>query len=531
MCESEAFHPALSVEEPNVTGPWQRMLEMIRRRADPDATGPTADERLLGRFVANGDPSAFELMVWRHGTLVYGTCRRILGDVHSSEDAFQATFLALARKPHAVRSGAALAGWLHRVAVRIANKLRVSMARQNAVERAAARELATASDEPRSSEIATVLDDEIDRLPDRLRRAVVLCYLDGRTTEQAAAVLGCPRGTVLSRLSAARDRLRIRLTRRGMTLPVSGISALVFSAETTATLVPRAVHAALTHSSPILIGLVQGVFHAMFMTKVKIATAVVMTLGIAGAGIGWVAVPGSGPAVVQADEVKGQAPQKVVNLNAQAILDDAYERANKQTTELLREAQRILKQDLVQAEEAWTEFRLKNPHLIFTPKDNRRSKIEPIEAKQMELALRRIEIETRLEFLREAAKESTDISAKDKAAALALLKLELRGVDIKAISDAANRKHREFFDDSKEGLNTFVVRLYIDALESELRDIERTRSALSDLQDREIKSARDLMHLELMDDRLRNAVTQQRQLLDTINKRLAELTLLREPKK
>jgi RNA polymerase sigma factor (sigma-70 family) len=505
--------------------------ELIRRRADPDATGPTADERLLGRFVASGDPSAFELMVWRHGTLVYGTCRRILGDAHSAEDAFQATFLALARKPHAVRSGAALAGWLHRVAVRIANKLLVSMARQNAVERAAARELASTSDEPHRSEMAAVLDEEIDRLPDRLRRAVVLCYLDGRTTEQAAAVLGCPRGTVLSRLSAARDRLRNRLTRRGMTLPASGISALVFSADSIATLVPRAVHAALTQSSPILIGLVQGVFHAMFMTKVKIATAVVMTLSIAGAGIGWVAVPGSGPAIVHADEVKGQGAPKAANRDAQAILNDTYERVEKQTIELLRDAQRLLKEDLLQAEQAQIEFRHKNPHVIFSPKDNRRSKIEPIEAKQMELALRRIEIETRLEFLREAAKESTDLPAKDKAAALALLKLELRGVDIKAISDAANRKHREFFEDSKEGLNTFVVRLYIDALESELRDIERTRSALSDLQDREIKTARDLLHLELTDERLRHSVVQQRQLLDTINKRLAELSLMREPKK
>lgn len=103
--------------------PWRRWLDTLRRHADPDATGPLADQRLLARFVANGDPSAFELLVWRHGSLVYGVCCRILGDVHAAEDAFQATFLAIARKPKAVRDGAALTGWLHHVAIQIANKL------------------------------------------------------------------------------------------------------------------------------------------------------------------------------------------------------------------------------------------------------------------------------------------------------------------------------------------------------------------------------------------------------------------------
>src|SRR5207302_3423191 len=173
----------------------------------------------------NGDPSAFELLVWRHGNLVYGTCRRVLGDAHAAEDAFQATFLALARKPRAVRSGTALAGWLHRVALRIANKLRVSAARQSRVERAAAQELVVTSKTAERTETAQVVDEEIDRLPERLRRAVVLCYLDGRTTEHAAEILGCPRGTGLSRLSTARERLRDRPSRRGLTLPVSGFAA------------------------------------------------------------------------------------------------------------------------------------------------------------------------------------------------------------------------------------------------------------------------------------------------------------------
>jgi RNA polymerase sigma factor (sigma-70 family) len=280
------------------------VLEIVRRRADPDAAGPLADERLLARFVANGDPSAFELLVWRHGSLVFGTCRRILNDVHAAEDAFQATFLALARKPRAVRSGAALAGWLHRVAVRIANKIRVSRALQSRAELAAAQADSVSPSTIEQNELAEVVDEEIDRLPERLRRAVVLCYLDGRTTEQAAAILACPRGTVLSRLHTARERLRDRLTRRGLTLPAAGISSLIFATDSPATLVPAAVRAALTGASPVLTGLVQGVFHAMFMTKVKLVTVVVLGISFAAAAIGWVVVPGSGPAVVQADEPK-----------------------------------------------------------------------------------------------------------------------------------------------------------------------------------------------------------------------------------
>jgi RNA polymerase sigma factor (sigma-70 family) len=284
--------------------PWRRVLEIVRRRADPDAIGPLADQRLLARFVANGDPSAFELLVWRHGSLVFGTCRRILDDVHAAEDAFQATFLALARKPRAVRSGAALAGWLHRVALRISNKLRVSRTLQTRAEQAAAQADEVSPTNVEQNEIAAVVDEEIDRLPERLRRAVVLCYLDGRTTEQAAAILDCPRGTVLSRLHTARDRLRDRLTRRGLTLPVAGISALIFASESSATLVPLAVRAALTVASPIVTNLAQGVLHAMFLSKVKLATALALGIALATAGIGWVAVPGSGPALVQAEEPK-----------------------------------------------------------------------------------------------------------------------------------------------------------------------------------------------------------------------------------
>lgn len=285
-------------------GPWRRWLDTLRRHADPDANGPLADQRLLARFVANGDPSAFELLVWRHGNLVHGACCRILDDKHAAEDAFQATFLALARKPRAVRNGAALAGWLHRVAVRIANKLLATRQRQVRAERSASKELSVPPVDAGRHEITAVVDQEIDRLSDRLRRAVVLCYLDGRTTEQAAQLLGCPRGTVISRLAAARERLRIRLAERGVALPVAGITATFLAAESPAGLIPAAVSAALGGASPVLIGLVQGVFHAMMMTKVKISTAAVLSIALVGTAVGWIVVPRSGPNLVRADAIE-----------------------------------------------------------------------------------------------------------------------------------------------------------------------------------------------------------------------------------
>src|SRR5438105_10835298 len=128
-------------------GAIRRLLGYVRRRADPDA-GPASDARLLARYATTGDEAAFELLVWRHGGLVFGVCRRVLGDVHAAEDAFQATFLALARKARAVRRGEALAGWLHRVARRVAGRARATAARRARVERRSAVGVAVAGGGP-----------------------------------------------------------------------------------------------------------------------------------------------------------------------------------------------------------------------------------------------------------------------------------------------------------------------------------------------------------------------------------------------
>jgi RNA polymerase sigma factor (sigma-70 family) len=201
--------------------PWPLIRRLARRPVGE--SDPVSDAELLARFVRAGDQTAFELLVWRHGPMVLGACRRILRDVHLAEDAFQAAFLILARKAGSVRS-ACVAGWLHRVARRVA--VRAARPRKR-IEPLTADPL----DRPApDAELRVVLDAEIDRLPERFRLPVVLCYLDGRTTEDAARLLGVPRGTVLSRLATARQRHAARLTRRGVTLPAGGLFGVGWAA-------------------------------------------------------------------------------------------------------------------------------------------------------------------------------------------------------------------------------------------------------------------------------------------------------------
>lgn len=196
-----------------------RLSSLVRRmRADVPATEASSDADLLARFVKSRDDAAFELLVWRHGAMVLSACRRVLRNDADAEDAFQAVFLVLARRAASVSRGAALPAWLHRVAVRVSTRLARSV-RPTApleIERAA-----NAAPDPLAADELAVLDAEIDRLPERQRRAVVLCYLEGLTAADAGVRLGCPTGTVESRLASARKRLRAALTRRGVTLPAA----------------------------------------------------------------------------------------------------------------------------------------------------------------------------------------------------------------------------------------------------------------------------------------------------------------------
>jgi RNA polymerase sigma factor (sigma-70 family) len=203
--------------------PLHTLLRHIRTLFHPQAAGTVTDAELLERFLDGKDEAAFELLVWRHGPMVLGVCRRILQDPHEAEDAFQAAFFTLARKAGSIGRRDSVGAWLYRVAYRIALRARARRVRQAQREQPLGDlPVAEVGCEPADllawSELRPVLDAEVNRLPEKYRAAFVLCYLEGKTNEQAAEQLGCPKGTILSRLSRARERLRKRLMQRGVVL-------------------------------------------------------------------------------------------------------------------------------------------------------------------------------------------------------------------------------------------------------------------------------------------------------------------------
>jgi RNA polymerase sigma factor (sigma-70 family) len=182
-----------------------------------ESAGPT-DRQLLAGFCARGDQAAFAELVGRHGPMVLRVCRRVLRHEQDAEDAFQATFLVLARKAGSVRRGEALASWLHGVAHRVALRARRDAGRRRAHEREA-QPMSAGAGEADWGEVQTALDEEIRALPEKYRAPFVLCFLEGKSRAEAAGELGLKEGTVWSRLSQARERLRERLGRRGIALP------------------------------------------------------------------------------------------------------------------------------------------------------------------------------------------------------------------------------------------------------------------------------------------------------------------------
>jgi RNA polymerase sigma factor (sigma-70 family) len=269
------------------------------------------DGQLLARFTA-GDELAFAALVHRYAGLVWGVCRRCLPRQADAEDAFQATFLVLVQKARSLGRGGPIGPWLHQVASRTAVKARVRAARQASREGAVAVQQQAGPDEA-PAELRELLDEEVGRLPEKYRAAVVLCYLEGLTNEEAADRLGCPRGTVVSRLSRAREQLRRRLLRRGVDL--SACLAAPLPA------VPAAVVEAVVRGAPAVrdgvfstsvLTLAEGVLLSMSLHKLRLAVLAVLTLAVlAGAGV-WAGRPASAVsrAVAQAPEKKPAPPAK-----------------------------------------------------------------------------------------------------------------------------------------------------------------------------------------------------------------------------
>jgi RNA polymerase sigma factor (sigma-70 family) len=261
------------------------LLKELRTLYAEGSIGSLTDGQLLERFVACRDEAVFEALVERHGPMVLQICRATLGNACDAEDAFQATFLVLARRAGSIRRRESVASWLFGVARRIAARARVNAARRRKHERRAAEMAARSEDRKERPDLGPALCEEVARLPEKYREVIVLCCLEGHTYEEAARRLGRPIGTVKIRLSRARGLLLGRLTRRGLGLP-AGVAALGTSAEAAA-LVPPAlvrdtVQAVLQPSASAAAHLAARTLRSMMMTRTLAVAAVLLSVGFIG---------------------------------------------------------------------------------------------------------------------------------------------------------------------------------------------------------------------------------------------------------
>jgi RNA polymerase sigma factor (sigma-70 family) len=250
--------------------------------------------QLLERYLERRDEAAFEALVHRHGPMVLSVCRRMLRDTSDVDDAFQATFLVLVRRAGQLGPRDAIGPWLHGVAVRVAFRARSQLARRRRHEPIALEFPAAApAGGCRDPDLGEVLDQELSRLPSKYRSPLVLCYLEGRTHDEAARELNWPVGTVKGRLARARDLLRSRLARRGLA-PTASVLTMLSASDATAALerplIERTVSSSLKFAagqslahvvSTSITSLVQGVLAVMFLHKLKWAGLSVLVAGLA----------------------------------------------------------------------------------------------------------------------------------------------------------------------------------------------------------------------------------------------------------
>lgn len=253
--------------------------------------GDLSDRELLRQFAVGQDQEAFAALVRRHGPLVLGVCRRLLRQEQDAEDVFQAVFGLLARKADSPFWHESIGNWLYGVAYRLALRARSQASvRRRHEEQAATMNGTTTAEASQGAELRPLLDEELQRLPEKYRMPLLLCYLHGQSREDAARQLGWSVGAVKGRLERGRDLLRERLVRRGLAvsaalLPgVLGREALAAVPETLIRSTTQAVVAG-DLSGP-AVALLQGAIQAMFWTKVKAACIGLLTVAVLGTA-GW----------------------------------------------------------------------------------------------------------------------------------------------------------------------------------------------------------------------------------------------------
>jgi RNA polymerase sigma-70 factor (ECF subfamily) len=305
----------------------QDVLRHLNTLFHRGTAGQLGDPELLERFVASGDEDAFTALVERHGAMVLGVCRRVLAKHDGAEDAFQATFLVLARKAAGLAQRDHLASWLYGVAHRAALDARARALRRRANERRLTpMQFAEPHDSFDSNELRGILDEELSRLSDRHRLAIVLCELEGLSRRDAALRLGISEGTLSSRLARAKARLKDRLTRRGLALSTIALASAL-AHEARAVVVPPTLidsttqaAAAMVAGSPLagvvstsVTTLAEGVLKTMLIAKMKSVALSFAALALVGTGV--IATAQSGPDNVRpADDRLKAVEQKLDKL-------------------------------------------------------------------------------------------------------------------------------------------------------------------------------------------------------------------------
>jgi RNA polymerase sigma factor (sigma-70 family) len=277
----------------------------------PHGTG-LSDAQLLEGFVARREEAALAAIVRRHGPMVWGVCRRVLGNYHDAEDAFQATYLVLVRKAASIAAPDLLANWLYGVAHQTALKARATTAKRSARERQVMEMPEPAVPEQDLwAELEPLLDQELGRLPTRYRTAIVLCDLEGKTRKEAAGQLGVPDGTLAAWVARGRGMLARRLARHRLLLSGEALAAVllqnaasagvpvsVMASTMTATRLFASAPAAATGAiSAKAAALADQVVKAMLVSKLKLGMAVLAIVALLGAAVG-----------ASASHMMGQAP-------------------------------------------------------------------------------------------------------------------------------------------------------------------------------------------------------------------------------
>jgi RNA polymerase sigma factor (sigma-70 family) len=270
------------------------VVKQIRTLMGAGPESPRPDAQLLQEFVA-GNEAAFAALVERHGAMVLGVSRSVLHDRHDAEDVCQATFLVLARKAGSIRKRESAASWLHGVAYRLARKVRTQKAKRQAREQRDREPVgASALDEMTVRELQRILHEELQRLPERYRVVLLLCYWEGKTRDEAAVALGWARGTFRKRLLMARKMLRSRLAARGL-VPSAALFAALMAHNAAQAGIAQALLLETSRAATALVtgktvanahalSLAEGVLQSMMFTRLKISLALVVALGLMALG-------------------------------------------------------------------------------------------------------------------------------------------------------------------------------------------------------------------------------------------------------